>query len=402
MALTDPPTGDALMRGDAWRSFCDRLAAVGERILGDDFPGSERDRAEGVRHLTRQVVYALQWYVELRDPAFPGFHRFDDDVTKWGGPCVDFNYLRARVSAEHAYRVTGNVSGVRQIVFALAEGEMQFEQYGVFGQWNLSQLELGPGGELEILLAAERPEGHTGNFFPLHPDVDHLNVRVVFADWEHDALPTLRIERIGQAGEAPPPLTPAEMARRLDEAAHWIERSVPYWNAYVDAARARLGDNVIPPARQVAGGVPDFQYTSGFWRLAPDEALIVECEAVDSAYWSLHWYTLGWFESPDLANRSVSFTGASVHVDDDHVVRYVVAHSDPGVPNWVDTEGRERAMIAMRWAFLDHPAPVPTCTLVPLADVRRHLPVNHPVVDADERRRLLAVRQAAAARRFRH
>lgn len=395
-------TGDDLMSGAAWREFCHRLAAVGERILADDFPASERDRAEGFRHLTRQLVYALQWHLELRDPAFPGFHRFDDDVTKWGGPCVDFNYLRARVSPEHAYRVTGNVTGVRQIVFALAEGEMQLEQYGVLGQWNLTQLDVGDHGELDILLAAERPPGHAGNFFPLHPGVDHLNVRVVFSDWTHDALPMLRIERLGQAGEAPGPLTPAEVARRLGEATTWIERSVPYWNAFVRSAHERVGDNTIPPARQVAGGVPDFQYTSGFWRLAPDEALIVTCDAVDSAYWSLHWYTLGWFESGDLANRSVSFTGESVHIDGDGRVRYVVAHTDPGVPNWVDTEGRERAMIAMRWAFLDHPAPVPECQVVPLDDVRQHLPADHPTVDADTRRRQLAARQAAAARRFRH
>jgi len=68
--------GDAgqLMSGAAWRDFCARLAAMGDVITGDDFPASPRDRAEGFRHLTRQVVFALSAYVELRDPAFPGFH----------------------------------------------------------------------------------------------------------------------------------------------------------------------------------------------------------------------------------------------------------------------------------------------------------------------------------------
>ena len=28
--------------GEAWRSFCSRLAELGDRLLGDDFPGSDR------------------------------------------------------------------------------------------------------------------------------------------------------------------------------------------------------------------------------------------------------------------------------------------------------------------------------------------------------------------------
>lgn len=393
--------GEQLMTGEAWRDFCTRLAAMGEVIMGDEFPGSPRDRAEGFRHLTRQVVFALTSHVELRDPAFPGFHRFDDDVTKWGGPSVDFTYLRAKVSSGYAYRISGDVSGVRQMIVALPEGEMQFEQYGVFGQWNLSQFDVGPDGWLEIVLAAERPEGHTGNWLPLDERVDHVNVRVIVSDWAADAVPVLRIERIGQAGEAPPALTPDVMASRLDAAMTWIERSVPYWNAYYDRAHERAGDNVIPPARTTAGGVPDFQYSGGFWSLADDEALVVEYEAVDAAYWSIHFYTKGWFESGDFVNRSVSFTGDSSFVDADGRVRYVVAHTDPGVPNWIDTEGRPEAELTCRWAFLDRPAPVPTTTVVKQADVRAQLPADHPAVDAAWRRRQLAARQDAAARRFR-
>ena len=36
-----------VMSGAAWRSFCDRMAAAGDRILAPDFPASERDRLFG-------------------------------------------------------------------------------------------------------------------------------------------------------------------------------------------------------------------------------------------------------------------------------------------------------------------------------------------------------------------
>jgi len=80
----------------AWSDFCRRLDALGQSLLDEQrFPTAPLGRAEGFRHLTRDLVYALQWYVEYRDPAFPQFHRYMDYTTNWGGPCVDFIYERA-------------------------------------------------------------------------------------------------------------------------------------------------------------------------------------------------------------------------------------------------------------------------------------------------------------------
>ena len=38
---------DAVLSGAAWRAFCDRLAALGERILADDFPGEAQRPCRG-------------------------------------------------------------------------------------------------------------------------------------------------------------------------------------------------------------------------------------------------------------------------------------------------------------------------------------------------------------------
>ena len=78
----------------------------------------------------------------------------------------------------------------------------------------------------------------------------------------------------------------------------------------------------------------------------------------------------------------------------------VVAAEDPGVQNWLDTEGRATGMVSYRWVFTDD-APSPTSTVVPVAELRDHLPADTPAFGPADRRAQVEARQAAIASRFR-
>ena len=39
----------------AWRDFCHRIEAMGERALSDEFPNEPEDGPEGIAHLADQV-----------------------------------------------------------------------------------------------------------------------------------------------------------------------------------------------------------------------------------------------------------------------------------------------------------------------------------------------------------
>ena len=56
MSLATSP--DASPATSAWRDFCRRIEALGERMLGEDFPGDATGRAEGVAHLADQVSFS--------------------------------------------------------------------------------------------------------------------------------------------------------------------------------------------------------------------------------------------------------------------------------------------------------------------------------------------------------
>jgi hypothetical protein len=77
-----------------------------------------------------------------------------------------------------------------------------------------------------------------------------------------------------------------------------------------------------------------------------------------------------------------------------------VSHVDPGVANWLDGGGRGAGLLSLR-CFWAESAPDATATLVPVTDVRAHLPEATTTVDAARRAEILRDRRRHLAWRFR-
>ena len=389
------------MLDDAWQTFARQIGELGRALPDPPFPQNERDTTDGYRYLTRLMVVGLQWAIEFGDPDFPAFYRHDDDVTKWGGPNVDNTYLRARVRSDNAYRIVGTRGTAHGFLISECEGDMQLEQYGVYDEIWDDQLVAAADGSFELIVSAERPKGYAGNWLYLNPGAGNITVRAYYNDWSRETAPPIRIERIGGEGLSPPSLTPDEMVRRLDEAREWIVTSFHYWNAYVDKSYRRVGPNVLIAPGAAQGGAKDIAYGFGFFRLDEDEAFVIEGEPPDAWFWNVMLYNLGWMESLDFANRITSLNGHQMQIDDDGRYRIVIAHQDPGVPNWLDTTGLREGMIATRYIRTAN-VPAQTGQLVKLGDVRQVVGSITPAMTAEQRRAQIAVRQAHVATRFRH
>ena len=389
------------MIDDAWRRFSQQIGELGRVLPDPPFPQSERDTTDGYRYLTRLMVIGLQWAVEFGDPDFPAFYRHDDDVTKWGGPNVDNTYLRARVRGDNAYRIVGTRGSSHGFLISECEGDMQLEQYGVYDEMWDDQLVTDADGNFELIVSGERPPGYDGNWLHLHPSAGNITVRAYFNDWSRDTPPAIRIERLGGEGLAPPPLSPDEMARRIDEASEWIVRSFHYWNRYVDSAYRRVGANVVVAPGAAQGGAKDIAYGFGFFHLGDDQAFVIEGEPPQAWFWNVMLYNLGWMESLDFANRITSLNGHQMQIDDDGRYRVVIAHRDPGVPNWLDTTGLHEGMIATRYIRTAN-VPPQTGQLIEFDQIRDVLPSSTPTTTIEQRRAQIAIRQAHVATRFRH
>ena len=126
--------------------------------------------------------------------------------------------------------------------------------------------------------------------------------------------------------------------------------------------------------------------------------MIIEVTPPDALYWSV---SLGnfWWETIDYAGRQSSLNGHQVVLDPDGVFRVVVAHTDPGFTNWLDTAGNHHGAMIFRWLRAAG-APVPSVRTVPFARLDEELPAGAPRTDTEARHDVVEARRAAVERRF--
>ncbi len=393
---TRPP--DDLAVG-AWTDFAGRLDRLGRRLDDLGFPGAVGDpagRAAAVRHLARQTALALTEQLDQADPHHPRLMRYELPWSQWGAPNPDNVYARAAIDPAAEYVLRGRVGGVHEALFSLVEGDMHLGEPGVVDEVALTALGVGSNGEV-VLTIGPGPGGP--GHLRTDPTARMVMVRQYLYDWEAEPVATFTIERADTVGTPAPAVAPAGVAAGLDGAATWVERSIEYWSAYVAASRDLLEHNTLTPPTTPLGGAPSIAYGGGCFDLAPDEALVIEHEAPQARYWNWSIHHLHWFDSGAWDRRLTSCNGHDAFVDEDGRVRIVVAATDPGVPNWLDTEDRPVGMAVYRYVGATT-KPQPTARVATLADLGAALPPTHPRVSPAARRDQLTRRWRAAQRRW--
>jgi hypothetical protein len=158
-------------------------------------------------------------------------------------------------------------------------------------------------------------------------------------------------------------------------------------------------------SRATGGGQSTNLYAGGVYELEPDEALVIETKIpVPPQYIGFHISNL-WGESHDFANHQSSLNGFQSEFDGDGRLRWVIAHRDPGIPNWIDTTGHREGFMAPRWAYTEAPPqdrwPTISATKVRFDEIRDHLPANVRTVAPEERAERIHIRREHVQRRFR-
>ena len=386
-----------LLTGAAWEDFCESLKRAGKVVLEANPAASPLDRADGFRYLAGLANAAIRFSIDHADPVVPRFFRSPDSRTQWGGENADNQYLLAGVRGDGAYRMTGTRGTAFEFLIEVKEGFMQLGDDRIFSTVAASDLAFEKNGSFEVVFSAARPSGHTGNWIPLHPDTKLIVIRQYFLDWENEIPATFYLERIGSEGAAPTPLTASGMATILDDAGEWVEMSMKVWNQWVERIRVDHVPGAVVPAVHYVGGAETIRYGNDYYRLAPGEAMIIETDVPDARYWAFQLCGL-WFEGRDYTNRQTSINNHQAALDTDGRFRCVLAHEDPGVPNWLDAAGHVEGLLQYRWIWT-RTNPRPSCRIVSLADLRTYLPADTPRVSPAERARGIATRRRHIARR---
>jgi len=141
-------------------------------------------------------------------------------------------------------------------------------------------------------------------------------------------------------------------------------------------------------------------YWPAAFSVADDEALIIETDMPKHRpYWNIQLND-PYFNAVEYVYRFGSINESIAHISADGKLRVVIAHEDPGTPNWLDPAGFTEGTIYGRWYDCDT-APKPDLKLVKLAQLNDHLPKDTPAVTEEERAGLLQRRVRAAQRRRR-
>ena len=139
---------------DAWIQAQTAALDVVRQATG--VPESEVDLAEGYRWVTRLSRLALDWIVEGSDPLHPQIFTLQDEYKKLLVDNPDTNYLFCVLDDTRSYRMLGfrGESAYLGMTFGTAFGQGAVGgRTGTQTQTNIDEFELGPNGEVDIVIA---------------------------------------------------------------------------------------------------------------------------------------------------------------------------------------------------------------------------------------------------------
>jgi len=366
-----PPTESAV----AYAELLATLEEVQREFLSTGNPrvAGPSDAADGHRYLLHLLEQALLLQLES-SPQHPRFEHQGSPIRKVNGDNPDAIYWTAAIDGSKTYRVRGNQAGAVYSSLTVDAGAQRDGYAGrIAGVINDTQYDIADDGSFEVLLGGPpRPR----NWLALPPDATRVGTRHYFEEAtsvasDPDVYVPMSIEVLDPG---PPPPTPddASIAASIRRVARYVRSRtldmpmpdpMPRWVSQVP--------NQFPRPEKpgkLAYAAADAAYTMAPFSIGPDEALVITgrfpvCRMANVVLWN------AWRQSFDYANRQISLNRAQTTLEPDGRFRIVVSHRDPGVPNWLDTEGRTSGLIYWRFMLPEGEIETPIATVVPFEEV---------------------------------
>jgi hypothetical protein len=349
--------GDEL--SEAFNALLDAVRDAERRIVDADPPLDDVERAEGYRWLFTILGVGLDAHV-WADTDRPLFVEIVGPTRKWGGDNADAFYRFVPLDPARTYVVRGRRGDAAYLSLTVYGGpdDGRYSER-IVGQINDRSFDVAEDGTFEITLS---PDEQPGAWIRLEPDA----VCALTRDYLADPATGRRAEWSIEAVDPPATtnLTAAGLARGLRHTTTWLVEQAQMCPIRIEPAN-EVQEPYPVPATTFGWAAGDAAYAMGSYELDDRQALVIEGRSPECAFWNLCLWN-PFLHTFDYRYEPVTINGAQAQLEPDGSWRLVVADRDPGMPNWVHTQGHPRGLLWFRWFLPDGVPERPRCRVIDL------------------------------------
>ena len=320
---------------------------------------------EGYKWILTMLQVGADCYM-WADTGRPKFVDIVGRYKKWGGDNSDAYYKFFPIDPKRTYKVSGKTGDAVYLGLAVYGGpdDGRYSER-IVGSLNSTEMHIEEDGTFEIMVS---PEPHEGNWIKLEDDA----VCALTRDYMEDAVNGQAAQWSVEAIDPPkmPTITDADLAKRLRAVLNFIKEQEAY-TPLPDFGEQNAFQEPFPVPEETYGwAAGDASYAMGSFKLADDEALIIEGRSPKCAFWNMClWNEFLHTFNYDYDYARVTINKAQTRYNPDGSFTLVVSEQNPGHPNWIWTQGRKEGRLWGRWFLPEHTPEPLTTRVVKLSDV---------------------------------
>ena len=315
--------------------------------------------------------------------------------SRWGIDNPDSVYRVIPISGDERYEIHGRVGANRMTenYFTLWDANM-----GTVAVLNGRTMEVDSDGSFTVTVDSD-PANDRPNHVQTTPEAHEFYIRDVLLNWDRDDPNHLTVQRLGAE--------PTTAPRTLDEQADATAAMMAYFADFTGKLShgvykmAPNNFNLAWSADRV-GAMRNQVYVMGRFELNPGEAFVVDVGDGGAEYFTVPLSNI-WGTTLDIVDRTGSLNKAQSVPNEDGSYTYVISAVDPGVANWIDSDGLNEGILTLRMAEFGEEGPKQDLgargRVVSLGDLDKEVPSLRRV-STQERATELADRRASYLRRL--
>ena len=312
------------------------------------------------------------------DPAYPRMAEMFTPDRKYIGDNPDGIYYDAAISPEHEYVIRGKMKGAVYVSITLEEGmedgAMSTKTLAVL---NDKDFDITDDGSFTLYVGGpEKPR----NWMAIPAGASRVTTRHYFEDVVPAGAnpaksPEWVIERVSPAPTRPYP-SDESIAAGIARVSNFVRSRTlgrpPFGQGGTPPSFVSFQPNTFPqPATPEDFGwaAADAHYCMAPYFVGEGQALVITgrwptCRMANLVLWNR------FMQAYDYANEQISLNRTQTKLEADGTFRIVIAHEDPGVPNWINTQGEMFGLAFWRFMLAEGDVEAPVAELVELADLK--------------------------------